>query len=146
MNRLFLLIVASALPLLAHSTDQIMPIPRSKYIEFARASADWTWEHKDSLENAWREKYQASTIWGFRPPSRFLEMATIYATLYDMEGVKIYADRAKEILLAFDKYRVEYPKEAIRHRPDYSNGVPALPDFFTAMRYVKTYELLKKHD
>ena len=31
------------------SSDQIEPIPLENYLEFARASADWTWSNQDSL-------------------------------------------------------------------------------------------------
>ena len=29
------------------------PVPLSDYLEFARASADWTWQNRDSLINTW---------------------------------------------------------------------------------------------
>ena len=72
------------------------PIPRSAYLEFARTSADWTWEHKDSLISSWRKTMDPKSIFGYRPPPRLLEMATIYATLFDYEGNEEYARRAKE--------------------------------------------------
>jgi hypothetical protein len=127
---------------MAQST--VSPVQRSRYLSFARASADWTWEHKDSLETAWRTTMDPKSIFGYRPPSRFLEMATIYATLYELEKNENYAERAKKILSDYGDYRYEYPKEAEKRRPDYTHGVPPLPDFFTTMRYIRPYEILKR--
>ena len=120
------------------------PVPLNKYLEFARASANWTWDHYDSLEMAWRSSLDPENIFGYRSPGRFLEMAAIYATLYKMEGSEEYAERALKTLLKYDIYKEEYPEEAVKQRYDYSNGTPALPDFFTAMRYIRTFVMLKE--
>lgn len=120
------------------------PVPMSRYLEFARRSADWTWNHRDSLEQAWRERIDPQSIWGFRPPSRFLEAATIYATLFELEDNRSYAERVKSILLKYGDYRDEFPEAAAELRPDYKDGVPPLPDFFTAMRYIRPYDTLKR--
>lgn len=124
--------------------EPVQQIPRARYLEFARASADWTWNHYDSLVADWRKNFDPENIWGYRPPARLLEMAAIYATLYELEGKKAYAEQAKKVLLTFGDYRDIYPEEAIRKRTDYANGVPAFPDFFTTMRYLRAYEILKK--
>lgn len=120
-------------------------ISLSRYRDFARASADWTWTHFDSLEDAWRERIDPASIWGYRPPSRLLEMASIYATLYDMERRDEDARRARVVLKKWDDYTKAYPKSAARRRTDYNAGVPPLPDFFTTMRYIRPYEILKRH-
>lgn len=123
----------------------VKPVPGKKYLEFARTSADWTWEKQDSLIGAWRKTLDPKNIFGYRPPSRLLEMATIYATLYEIEGKKKYAERAKEVLLTYNDYKMEYPEEAVERRTDYQDGVPAMPDFFTTMRYIRPYDILNKN-
>ena len=120
------------------------PVPIDQYLEFARKSADWTWDNMDSLLVVWKERFDPLSVFGYRPPSRILEMATIYATLYEKEKKKEYAERAKKVLLIYDDFKKEYPEESIKKRPDYGNGVPALPDFFTTMRYTRPYEILKR--
>ena len=126
------------------SADNEIPIQMTQYLEFARASADWTWSHYDSLEAVWRETLNPRNVFGYRPPPRFLEMATIYATLYELEGNEEYARRAKKVLSVYGDYRKAYPEEAAQRRADYAAGVPALPDFFTTMRYVRPYEILNR--
>ncbi|GBD93173.1 hypothetical protein BMS3Abin05_00756 [bacterium BMS3Abin05] len=119
-------------------------VPLSKYLEFARSSADWTWDHYDSLVTVWRQKLNPNNVFGYRPPSRLLEMATIYAFLYEKEGNKTYAKRARKVLLTYGDYRKAYPKAAVERRADYAKGVPALPDFFTTTRYIRAYDTLRR--
>ncbi|MFC1502725.1 hypothetical protein ACFL6A_04875, partial [bacterium] len=64
--------------------------------------------------------------------------------LYELEQKKEYAERARKILAEYGDYRKEYPREAAKRRPDYNRGVPPLPDFFTTMRYIRPYEILKR--
>ncbi len=128
----------------SHASDRGDPIPMSKYLEFARSSADWTWDHMDSLITVWRKTLDPRNVFGYRPPPRLLEMATIYATLYELENKREYADRARHILMAYGEYRDAYPEEAAKRRTDYADGVPPLPDFFTTMRYIRPFEILKR--
>lgn len=139
---LFALLMAAAVSVAA--ARPVTQVQRSAYLEFARSSADWTWNHYDSLITVWKKTFDRKSIFGFRPPSRILEMATIYATLYQLEGNREYAKRAKKVLLIYGDYRQYYPAEFAARRPDYDRGVPALPDFFTVMRYIRPYEILKK--
>ena len=122
------------------------PVPRSAYLEYARGAADWTWDNHDNLIASWREGFDPSSIFGYRPPGRLLEMAVIYAYLYDVEGESSYAQRARRVVVEYGDYRNQYPQSAIESRPDYAEGVPALPDFFTVMRYIKVFETLDRRE
>ncbi|MEE4312498.1 MAG: hypothetical protein V2J62_11605, partial [candidate division KSB1 bacterium] len=127
------------------ANEPVDPIPRARYLEFAKSAADWRWAHYDSLVDVWKEKMDPESIWGYRPPSGVLEMASIYANLYEIEKKTEYANRAKRVVLEIGDYRKVYPEEAIERRVDYSDGLPALPDFFTTMRYLRAYDILKKN-
>ncbi len=129
---------------LIHSQASANPVSINRYLEFARASADWTWDHYDSLEQAWKNSIEPENIFGYRPPPRFLEMACIYAYLFETENDEEYAKRAINVLTTYGDYTKFYPEKAIESRFDYSEGVPALPDFFTTMRYIRAYVLLKE--
>ena len=120
------------------------PVARPAYLEYARATADWTWENHDALIARWRDGFDPGSIFGYRPPGALLEMAVIYAYLFDVDGEQIHADRAKRIVVEFGGYRSQYPQSAIDRRLDYAEGVPALPDFFRAMRYIKAFETLQR--
>ena len=123
--------------------QEIKPIPLKKYLEYARVSADIAYHQKDEMIARWRETINPEDIFGYRSPGGLLEMASIYATLYELEGTKKYADRAKDILLYYGDFRREFKVEGSRRQADYAEGLPALPDFFTTMRYLRAYDILK---
>jgi hypothetical protein len=119
-------------------------IPRARYLDFARASADWAYRHSADLIAQWKKFFDPLNVFGYRPPGGFLEMAVIYSYLYEKEKKSEYAERAKAVLLTYGDYRSAYPESSIRLRPDYTDGVPALPDFFTVMRYIRAYDALRR--
>jgi len=119
-------------------------IPLSNYLDYARDAADWTWDHYDEAIASWRERFDPESVFGYRPPPRLLEMAVIYAFLYEKERNPAYVERVKKVLLTYGDYRAAYPQSAIDKRADYEDGVPALPDFFTAMRYIRAFDTLNR--
>ena len=122
----------------------VNPIPKVNYLEFARASAEWTWDHYDSLITSWKKNINPEYVFGYSPPGRILEMATIYAFLFELEGNKEYADRAKKILLTYGDFSQAFTERVNELRADYEDGVPPLPSIFTTMRYLRPYETLKR--
>jgi hypothetical protein len=129
-------------PLLAAS---LPAAPRARYLAYARSSADWTYAHRDELIAQWKKTFDPLNVFGYRAPGGLLEMAVIYAYLYEKEKRPEYAARAKEVLLTYGDYRSAYPESSIALRSDYAGGgVPALPDFFTTMRYIRTYDTLRR--
>jgi len=119
-------------------------VPLAQYQEFARASADWVFGHQDELIAQWRQGFDPENVFGYRPPGGLLEMAVISASLFEKEKKPEYAQRAKQVLLTYGDYRSAYPDRARAKRADYDEGVPALPDFFTVMRYVRAYDVLHR--
>jgi len=119
-------------------------VPREKYLDYARAAADWTWENYDELIAKWKQRFDPESVFGYRPPGGLLEMSVIYSFLYEKEKKPEYARRVKKILLEYGDYRSQYPESSIKQRPDYTDGVPALPDFFTVMRYIRAYDTLNR--
>jgi hypothetical protein len=117
---------------------------RADYLAYARASADYTWDHRAEVVARWRETFDPKGPFGYRAPGGLLDLAWIYAYLYEQEHKPAYAERAKQVLLTYGDYRSEFPEAAAKARPDYSNGVPALPDFFVVMRYLQAYDTLHR--
>jgi len=60
-------------------------VPQAQYLAYARASADWTWGHWDSLVDAWKKSFDPKNVFGYRPPGGFLEMAVIDAYFNDLQ-------------------------------------------------------------
>ena len=119
-------------------------VTRADYLAYARASADYTWDHRDESLARWRETFDPASPFGYRAPGGLIDLAAIYAALYEMERNPVYAERTKHVLLTYGDYRSQYPESAAKTRPDYSNGVPALPDFFVVMRYLRAYDTLHR--
>lgn len=118
-------------------------VPRSLYLEYAREAADYTWQNYDRVIQRWKEGFDPENVFGYRPPGGLLEMSVVYAYLYRQEQNPEHAARAKSILLSYSGYRSAFPEWAREKRPDYGNGVPMLPDFFTVMRFLRAYDTLK---
>jgi len=119
-------------------------IPRSQYLNYARASSDWVWEHYDQIIEKWKQSFDPESVFGYRPPGSLLEMAVIYSFLYEQEKRPEYEKRVRKVLLEYGDFRSIYPESSAKKRPDYTGGVPALPDFFTVMRYIRAYEALNR--
>lgn len=126
------------------SVSSLAPVPLSDYLEYARASADWVWRSQEEILKKWRQSFDPESVFGYRPPGGLLETAAIYAHLFETEKKKNYAERAKKILLTYGDFRAVYPTGAKDRRPDYEEGVPALPDFFTVMRYIRAFDTLRR--
>lgn len=140
---LFKTIVFPSVEVIAESRDTV---PISRYLDYAISAADWTWENHDKLIEKWREGFDPENVFGYRPPGGLLETAVIYSYLFEKEGAGKYGERAKQILLSYGEYRKQYPEWAEKQRSDYADGVPALPDFFTVMRYIRAFDCLKRLD
>jgi hypothetical protein len=120
------------------------PVPLSQYLSYARSAADWVWNHYDELIQNWRKGFDPENMFGYRPPGGLLEMAAISSFFYEKEKKPEYAARAKKVLLTYGDFRSAYPDWAKAKRADYADGVPALPDFFTVMRFIRAYEILHR--
>jgi len=116
----------------------------AQYLAYARASADWTWQHYDELIDRWKKTFDPNNVFGYRAPGGLLEMATIYAYFFEKDKKPEYARRAKKVLLTYGDFRSLFPDAARKKRFDYEEGVPPLPDFFTVMRYIRAYEILHR--
>lgn len=122
------------------------PVPRSEYLAYARDTAQWAWDHYDELLERWEAAFDPENVFGYRPPGGLLEMAVIFAHLYEREQADEYARRAKKVLLTYRDFRSIYPQSATDRRTDYDEAPPPLPDFFTVMRYIRAYVILKGFD
>ena len=106
----------------ARQARSAAPAPSAaRYLEYARASADWAWDRREESLARWRAQFDPESPFGYRPPGGLLETALVYSYLYEKEGTPRYAERAREILLTYGDYRNGVPRlgreEAARLRP-----------------------------
>ena len=128
----------------AQATSPSTPASNARYVAYARASADWAWDHREEALARWRAAFDPDSPFGYRPPGGQLEIALVCASIFETDRNPVYADRARAILVTYGDYRSAFPDSAIKKRPDYDHGVPALPDFFVVMRYLRAYDTLHR--
>jgi hypothetical protein len=128
----------------AQAAAPATPASHAGYLAYARASADWAWDHREESLARWRAAFDPDSPFGYRPPGGQLEIALIYASLFEEDRNPVFADRARTILATYGDYRSAFPDWAIKKRPDYDHGVPALPDFFVVMRYLRAYDVIHR--
>lgn len=119
------------------------PVPRSRYLAYAKASADWAYAHRNDIIAKWKTSFDPDNVFGYRPPGGLLETAVIYGHLFQTERKPEYGRRAAQILLGYGDFRSIYPESSLKRRPDYAEGIPALPDFFTVMRFIRAYDAVR---
>lgn len=143
-SALLLVSIFTANTILPQTQPEI--ITKSQYLAYARAAADQTWENQADLIARWQKSFDPENVFGYRAPGGLLETAVIYAHLFQKEKLPEYANRAKKILLTYGDFRSIMPQWAVEKRPDYDDHPPMLSDFFTAMRFIRAYEILSKHN
>jgi len=111
-------IISSSVFLLINQGFSLDAVPLGQYLEYARASADWTWQHYDEVIEKWKQHFDPESVFGYRPPGGLLETAVIYTYLYEKEKNAEYAKRARKILLRYGDFRSIYPGWAIKKRTD----------------------------
>ena len=131
----------SAVPIPAPTSPE--PVPRARYLAYAKASADWAYAHRDDIIAKWKTSFDPDNVFGYRPPGGLLETAVIYGHLFQTERKPEYGRRAAQILLGYGDFRSIYPESSLKRRPDYAEGIPALPDFFTVMRFIRAYDAVR---
>ena len=80
----------------------------ARYLAYARASADWTWQHFDELVERSIESFDPKNVFGYRAPGSFWKWPRS-AWLYEKEKKPEYAERAKKVLLTYGDFRTAFP-------------------------------------
>jgi hypothetical protein len=139
-------LILTAVFCLALPAQSEEPVPLNDYLAYARDAAQWAWDNYDTNLQRWRDTFDPNNVFGYRPPGGLLEMAVIFAHLYEYDQKDEYAERAKKVLLTYRDFRSIYPQWATDIRADYDEAPPPMPDFFTVMRYIRAYVVLKPFD
>jgi hypothetical protein len=57
--------------ILANQAFSVEIVPLAKYLDYARAAADWTWNNYDDLIERWKQRFDPESVFGYRPPEIF---------------------------------------------------------------------------
>lgn len=112
-------------------------------MSYAINAADYYIDSLDQFLAGWRSTYKPDPSGHFKPSAIEMYLATLYANLYvaDTKRKRDYINAAKNICLRYGEYKDLFlPQDSLR--PEYLNGVPAVPDFFQIPKYARTCEVL----
>jgi hypothetical protein len=112
---------------------------RNQYLELARQALDEGSRTIPQQVEHWKETWEPDPEWGYQPPGGPPYFARLAGSLYELTGEERYAEVAIEWLVRHHEYKEYFPEEMRSARPDYSDGVPTLTDFFQMSFFGEAY-------
>ncbi len=112
---------------------------KSDYMAYIKKAADEGWANNPAVITRWKERVDPSVLWGYNSPSHPIYLADVLGFLYEETGERFYAERAATLLSDYGTLRDAYPEDYYTTRIEYSNGVPALSNFFFLPPYSRSY-------
>lgn len=91
----------------------------------------------EGTESTWSE------LFGYNPPGRALELAYLFAFLYERHGAEADARAAAEYLARMARYTAEVPAELAGARVEYAGGLPPVPSFFHLADYAEAWARIR---
>jgi len=125
-------------------TAQVNDITKKEIIDYGIRISDEGWRNYKKTIKDWADKIDIKSIWGYRPPSNIIYQAAVNGLLYKKTEEEKYGERAAKILKEYGLLKRYYPDDYYKTRADYSEGLPTLPNFFTASIYIRAYDLIKE--
>ena len=113
-------------------------VPRQTYLDLAVAAFEPGQQATRAAVERWRKEWQPKPEWGYAPPSNPVWQAGLAGALYDLTKKEEYAEAAAYWLAEMPSFKEACPAE-LRQRPEYSDGLPTLTDFFQLPVYAQAY-------
>lgn len=112
---------------------------KAAYLEAIQRSAEQGWKEYPEVLVRWKAGTKSYPLWGYDAPAQPVYLASVLAFLYEQTGDVEHARRAAKILSSFGDLREALAKDYAKSRVEYSEGVPALANFFFFPPYVRAY-------
>lgn len=119
---------------------------KSAYLEVIKRTAEKGWQDNPQVLERWKSNVDPSVLWGYNSPSHPIYLADVLGFLYEETGDHIYAERTASLLAAYGDLRDAYPDDYYKTRVEYSDGVPALSNFFFLPPYTRSYLRINDSD
>ena len=117
---------------------------KSDYLRYIKQAAEAGWAESPTVIANWKRDTKPSELWGYDAPGHPVYLADLLGFLYLETGDRSYAEKARDILVAFGDLREVYPKEYQSKRIEYREGIPAISNFFIMPAYARSYLRLKE--
>ncbi|MDQ3013426.1 MAG: hypothetical protein M3X11_22300, partial [Acidobacteriota bacterium] len=92
----------------------------------------------------WKKAPNHHELWGYDSPGGPIYLADLLGYLYQETKDRAYAEKARDILAGYGDLRAIYPKEMQAKRIEYSDGVPAISNFFIMPPYARAYMRIRE--
>ncbi len=119
---------------------------KAAYLEYIKAAAEEGWQNNGQILDRWKQNVDPSVLWGYNSPAHPIYLADVQGFLFEETGTHVYAERAASLLAAYGDLRNAYPADYYTTRVEYSNGVPALSNFFFLPPYSRAYLRINNSD
>ncbi len=117
---------------------------KSEYLNWIKTAADAGWaDHAASIER-WKKAPNHHELWGYDSPGGPIYLADLLGYLYQETKDRSYAEKARDILAGYGDLREIYSKEMAAKRVEYSEGVPAISNFFIMPPYSRAYMRIRE--
>lgn len=117
---------------------------KSEYLNWIKTAADAGWaDHAASIER-WKKAPNHHELWGYDSPGGPIYLADLLGYLYQETKDRSYAEKARDILAGYGDLREIYPKEMQAKRIEYTDGVPAISNFFIMPPYSRAYMRIRE--
>jgi hypothetical protein len=117
---------------------------KSDYLNLIKIAADAGWaDHAASIER-WKKAPNHHELWGYDSPGGPIYLADLLGYLYQETRDRSYAEKACDILAGYGDLREIYSREMAARRVEYSEGVPAISNFFIMPPYSRSYMRIRE--
>ncbi len=117
---------------------------KKDYLNWIKIAADAGWtDYQPSIER-WKKAPNHHELWGYDSPGGPIYLADLLGYLYQETKDRSYAEKARDILAGYGDLRETYPKEMQARRIEYSEGVPAISNFFIMPPYARAYMRIRQ--
>ncbi len=117
---------------------------KKDYLNWIKIAADAGWtDYQPSIER-WKKAPNHHELWGYDSPGGPIYLADLLGYLYQETKDRTYAEKARDILAGYSDLRETYPKEMQAKRLEYSDGVPAISNFFIMPPYARAYMRIRE--
>lgn len=112
---------------------------KALYLAEIKKVTEKAWANNPRIVEQWKNTSRPNELWGYDAPAHPIYLASTMAFLYEQTNEKQYAERTAQLLAPYGDLRDVLPKEYPKTRAEYSDGVPALSNFFYLPAYVRAY-------
>ncbi len=117
---------------------------KSEYLNWIKIAADAGWaDYQPSIER-WKKAPNHHELWGYDSPGGPIYLADLLGYLYQETKDRTYAEKARDILATYGDLSATYPAEFAAKRAEYSDGVPAISNFFIMPPYSRAYMRIRE--